>query len=80
MVRGEIFVPTMGATGALGSVIADRLSRQRVHATTMYRHEEGLVKILGTFKDKVTLVKADATDEQEVIAPLNNMQVSDGSC
>ena len=46
----------------------------------MYRHEEGLAKILGTFKDKVTLAKTDATDEQEVIAPLNNMQVSDGSC
>ncbi len=55
-----------GGTGALGSVIADRLSSQGAQVTATYLHEKALTKLPGAFKKKVKLVKADVTVEREV--------------
>ena len=55
-----------GGTGALGSVIAERLNAQGARVTATYRSEGGLVQIPESFKQKVSLVRADVTDEREI--------------
>lgn len=55
-----------GGTGALGSVIAERLSSQGARVTATYRSDAGLAQLTGSFKKKVALVKADVTNEREV--------------
>jgi NAD(P)-dependent dehydrogenase (short-subunit alcohol dehydrogenase family) len=56
-----------GGTGALGSVIALRLSSQVARVTATYRNEKDLSTLSGSFKKSVALVKADVTIERDVI-------------
>ncbi|MBF8295017.1 MAG: hypothetical protein HW389_1562 [Bacteroidetes bacterium] len=79
MLLSETIALVPWGTGALGSVIADRRSSQEARFIATYRHEKGLAQISGFFMEKVTMVKADVADEQEVIAPLRHIKVCDGS-
>jgi NAD(P)-dependent dehydrogenase (short-subunit alcohol dehydrogenase family) len=57
-----------GGSGALGSVIASRLSSEGAHVTATYFHEKPFEQIPGSFKEKVKFVKADVTNESGVKA------------
>lgn len=67
VLRDKIALVT-GGTGALGAVIADRLSSEGARVTVTYRVESGLAQIPASFRERVTMVKADVTNEREVKA------------
>ncbi|MDP2884863.1 MAG: hypothetical protein Q8P51_07575 [Ignavibacteria bacterium] len=83
MLLSETIALVPWGTGALGSVIADRRSSQEARFIASIAMKKGWGKSLdsssGFFMEKVTMVKADVADEQEVIAPLRHIKVCDGS-
>lgn len=55
-----------GGTGALGSVIAQRLSEEGGVVFISYLFEKELTHLADAFKSRVKIVKADVTDERQV--------------
>jgi NAD(P)-dependent dehydrogenase (short-subunit alcohol dehydrogenase family) len=55
-----------GGTGALGSVIVNRLIAEGARVTATHRHERALTERSGSLKDKATFVEADATSERDI--------------
>ena len=68
LVLSEKIALVTGGTGALGSVIAERLSAQGAQVAATYHSEGGSGRIPESLKQKVALVKANVTDEREVRA------------
>jgi len=57
-----------GGTGALGSVVANRLSSEGAHVTATYVREQSLNQTSRELRERVTFTRADVTNESEVIA------------
>lgn len=55
-----------GGTGALGSAIVRRLANEGIHVFVSYVTEQKISGISSELKDRVTLVKANVTDEVQV--------------
>lgn len=62
---GKIALVT-GGTGALGSVITKRLSDEGAYVFATYRSEKELAQFPNALKKKITIIKADVTDEGQV--------------
>ena len=57
-----------GGTGALGHVVAERFRQEGANIATSYIFEDELKRLSDDFKQKVFLVRADVTDDEEVSA------------
>lgn len=55
-----------GGTGALGSIIAQRLTAEGCFVFVSYLHEKELSQVRDAFKRKTTILKADMTNEWQV--------------
>lgn len=62
---GKIALVT-GGTGALGSVIADRLMKEGAHVFVTYRSEKELGNVHDSSGNRIAAIKVDVTDEQQV--------------
>ncbi len=57
-----------GGTGALGHVVAEQLLGQGAHVATSDLFEDELKRLSNGFREKVLVVRADVTEEEDVVA------------
>jgi NAD(P)-dependent dehydrogenase (short-subunit alcohol dehydrogenase family) len=57
-----------GGTGALGHVVAERFLQEGSNVATSYVFEDELKRLSENFKNNVMIVRADVTDDEDVVA------------
>ncbi len=57
-----------GGTGALGNVVAERFLAEGARVATSYLFEDELKRLSETFRRDVFIVRADVTDDKDVMA------------
>lgn len=65
--KGKTVLVT-GGTGALGHVVAGKFLDQGAGVATSYLFEDELKRLSETFKNHVSIVRADVTHEEDVVA------------
>lgn len=68
MVLREKSVLITGGTGALGTVVAERFLLEGAKVATSYLYEDELKRLSPDFKSKILVVRADVTEDEDVVA------------
>lgn len=68
MILRDKTVLVTGGTGALGHVVAERFLQEGARIASSYLYEDELKRLSDTFKKNVFIVRADVTDDEDVVA------------
>jgi NAD(P)-dependent dehydrogenase (short-subunit alcohol dehydrogenase family) len=63
-----------GGTGALGNVVAQRFLDNGAQVATSYLFEDELKRLPAGFKDKVFIVRANVTEDEDVVVLFHQVQ------